>query len=67
MATKYKRTIDTIDNNRVYKIALKHYRETHCEIYCAICPYHRGENHTRDTWKNNNWKHYRKTQYKIKK
>ena len=64
MAT-YKEILDTTNNNRVYKIALKHYRELQCEISCSICPYHRGENYRRWGWKYRNWKNYRKTQYKV--
>ena len=60
---KYKKILDTTDNSRVYKIALKHYREITGEISCAYCPYHRHENgwsHFLDR----NWKNFRKTQYK---
>jgi len=64
MATKYKRIVDTTDNNRVYKIALKHYRAHQCKISCDICPYHGGENF--HYWfRQRNWKNYRKTQYKV--
>jgi hypothetical protein len=66
MATKYKRIVDTTTNNRVYKIALKHYREVQGIISCAICPYHRHENIRYHDWRKRNWKHYRKTQYKVK-
>ena len=60
---KCKKIVDTTDNSRVYKMALKRHRE-HCgDISCAYCPYHRIEN---GWWnKNRNWKNYRKTQYKV--
>ncbi len=63
MAIKYKTILDTTDNSRIYKLALKRHRE-HCgDISCAWCPYHRKEN----GWSwflQRNWKSYRKTQYK---
>ena len=62
---KYKKILDTTNNSRVYKIALKHYREICGDIYCAYCPYHRHEN---GCWKTDrNWKNYRKTQYRLEK
>ena len=63
---KYKKILDTTNNSRVYKIALKHYREITGDISCAYCPYHRNENYTRySDYIKRNWKSYRKTQYKI--
>ena len=62
---KYKKILDTTNNSRVYKIALKHYREITGDISCAICPYHRHENQLYRDWRKRNWKNYRKTQYKV--
>ena len=62
---KYKDIIETTTDNRTYKIALKRYRALNAIISCDICPYHRHENHKPDSWRNNNWKRYRKTQYKV--
>ena len=63
---KHKKIVDTTTNSRVYKIALKYYREATMQISCSICPYHRGENYKRYvSWRHRNWKHFRKTQYKV--
>ena len=61
---KYKDILNATDNSRVYKIALKHYRE-HMEINCSWCPYHRGENDKRGDWKRKSWKWHRNNQYKV--
>jgi len=65
--TKHKKIVDTTTNSRVYKIALKYYREATMQISCSICPYHHGDNYNRFSyrWKKRNWKQYRKTQYKV--
>jgi len=65
---KYKKIVDTTDNNRVYNIAIKLHRESTGQISCSICPYNRGENYDRFSyrWKKfKNWKRLRKTQYKV--
>lgn len=60
---KYKAEMDYTTNNSVYNKNRKHYLENICEIRCARCPYHGGENHSRKSIQRS-WKKYRKTQYK---
>jgi len=60
---KYKRIVDTTTNSRIYNLALKRYRELQCIISCSRCKYNRNENQR--TYYRKNWKHYRKTQYKV--
>lgn len=60
---KLKEIIETTDNSRIYKIALKMYREKQWKINCSFCPYHRYDNLRWNMYRRN-WKQYRKNQYK---
>lgn len=54
-------------NRSVYNRARKYVLENKCEIHCAYCRYHKGENNRYHTWgKPQSWKKHRKTQYKCK-
>ena len=53
-------------NSSVYRKARKWYLESVCEIRCAYCRYHKGENDRGSYGTPQSWKKHRKTQYKVK-
>ncbi len=51
---------------KFYTNTLSFHLESECDINCALCPYHKGENIRRHTWgKPQTWKRHRRTQYKV--
>lgn len=64
---KIKVEMNTTENSRVYNKLRKMLLERTGKIHCARCPYHKYENWDRDTFNNNNWKNFRKKQFKEKR
>lgn len=54
-----KKVMDTTTNSREYKLA----RRARIPGFCTMCKPHRGCNSR--VYIRKNWKHYRKTQYKV--
>lgn len=63
----YKKLSSIVKNtgdSRTYNRSIKVLRERRGELSCSRCPYHRGSNSR--TFRVTNWKHYRKTQWKVR-
>lgn len=67
---KAKKIIGETTDNRVYKSAVKAFREASGIIYCSRCPYHGGENLRKSSRRvQKSWKvrSKRKSQWREKK